>query len=111
MMDARLASLLCIVAGEVLTIFAQVRTSTFPEGQQRWLLVGSAWVVSGVFLVLGYVVGAEAFGGVWSVAAVSVTSILIVEPVLLYLLLREWPSRPEAVGLMCGCVGLAVTLA
>jgi hypothetical protein len=61
-------------------------------------------------LIAGYVISYATFKNIWVVSAVSVTSILIVEPALSYLVFRELPGRGAIIGLTLGALGFLATL-
>lgn len=110
----KLATLTLIIVGESLSIYSQVQTAALPVKDRRWFHTSRGllllWAVAGLFLISGYSFGVKAFGGVWPVTAVSVTSILIVEPLLLLALISHKPSRNEMGGFICGAIGLLITL-
>ena len=59
-------------------------------------------------LILGYWAGYKAAGNIWQVTAVSVCSILIVEPLLIILMFREVPERNALIGCLCGFAGIII---
>lgn len=61
-------------------------------------------------LLLGYHYGYKAFGSMWAIMAVSVVSILIVEPLMVWLMFHEQPSRISLIALGLGCTGLILLL-
>lgn len=69
------------------------------------------WItVAGACLVAAYIVGYAAFRNIWTVTAISIAGILLVEPVAAVLLFREVPTRGAVVGFGLGAIGLLATL-
>lgn len=67
-------------------------------------------IVSGAFLIGGYMLCFRAFKNIWVVSAISITSILIVEPLTTYLIFHELPARGPIVGLVLGVLGFVAAL-
>lgn len=65
---------------------------------------------AGCALLTGYYLGYKSFQNIWIIAAVSIVSILIVEPVLAYSFFQELPTRGSTIGLIMGALGLIATL-
>lgn len=69
------------------------------------------YILSVLPLLGGYKIGYEAYGGdIWTVTALSIASILLVEPMLSFAMFQTLPQRGALVGLVCGCLGLLATL-
>ncbi len=66
--------------------------------------------LAGAFLILGYMLGYSAFKNIWIVSAASITSILIMEPILGFLFFRQMPTTGATIGLILGAVGFITTL-
>jgi hypothetical protein len=100
------AALAAIFAGEGASIIAELLAS------KRYAEFGSiAWpmfvliTLGGVLLVFGYVLAYAHFKNIWIIAAVSIGSILVIEPALAYLLFRETPGLGAWIGLILGAIG------
>jgi len=107
-------SLIFIVVGEIFSVYSQVGTAALKPQERSWLRTSPflllTWALGGLFLISGYVLGKQAFNGVWAITAISVTSILMVEPMMLLALLAQRPSWAEINGFVCGAIGLVITL-
>ena len=99
-------ALVMLAFGEALCIYAEMLVAKRPDWAWTFFLI----TLAGIPLLLGYHYGYKAFGSMWAVMAVSVVTILIVEPVLVWAMFREIPSRTSLVALSLGAVGLGLLL-
>jgi hypothetical protein len=53
--------------------------------------------------------GYRSFRNIWIVSALSITSILIMEPLIGYLVFQQLPTRGALFGLLLGAAGFLVT--
>ena len=53
--------------------------------------------------------GLKAFDNIWVVTAISVTSILIIEPIIAYSIFRTLPTGGVLVGMILGALGFVAT--
>lgn len=67
-------------------------------------------IISGLLVISGYFIGILAFKNIWIVSAVSIVSILIMEPILDYLIFKQFPTLGALIGFIFGAIGLIVTL-
>lgn len=67
-------------------------------------------VIFSGLIVVGYMWGLKSFKNIWVVSVISITSILIVEPILAYSLFKEFPTKGALTGLILGAVGFVITL-
>jgi hypothetical protein len=67
------------------------------------------YVLSVPALLGGYKIGYAAYGNIWTVTVLSITSILIVEPILSYTMFQTLPQRGALLGLILGSLGLIAT--
>lgn len=107
--------LLLLFAGETLMIYAEMigaRSHSvdsrpfFEVFSKMYLLV----LVSGGFLIAGYMFGFSVFRNIWIVSVASITSILIMEPLLAYLIFQQLPTRGALIGLILGALGFAAAM-
>jgi hypothetical protein len=68
------------------------------------------YLISVIPLLLGYKIGYAAYGDIWIVTALSITSILLVEPILSFAMFQTLPQRGALLGLILGSLGLVATL-
>ncbi|MDB4978829.1 MAG: hypothetical protein JWM56_1015 [Candidatus Peribacteria bacterium] len=66
--------------------------------------------IAGGLLVVAYILGFSVFQNIWIIGAVSMTSILIVEPFIAYSIFRQLPTKGALVGMIMGTIGLIITL-
>lgn len=62
------------------------------------------------FLIAGYMVGFKAFKNIWIVSIASITSILIMEPILAYAIFHQLPTKGALDGLILGVIGFLATI-
>jgi hypothetical protein len=114
-MFGKIASLLLIFAGEVLSIGAELVGSkrAAEAGAHYWSVFTLMFLVitlGGALLVGGYMLGYLHYKNIWVVTALSIGSILIVEPLLAFVLFHQAPTLGAWVGLTLGALGIAATL-
>lgn len=104
-----------IFLGEVLVIFSEqigakmygVDGSSFLTGFSYALVPA---LIGAVLLVVGYMLGVKYHHNVWAVTALSLSSILIVEPLFNYFYIGHVPELGSALGFVFGLLGVvAVT--
>ena len=66
--------------------------------------------LAGLLLIAGYMFGLKYIQNIWVIGAVSIASIIIMEPIITYLLFREIPSRGALLGFVFGILGLLSAL-
>jgi len=114
-MFSKILILLLIFAGEGFAIYAEMLgAKSFSISNQpvlriflKMLLI---FMVGGGFLTAGYIFGYKIFKNIWIVSAVSITSILIIEPILAILFFKQWPTTGAAIGLILGAIGFIFAL-
>ncbi len=62
------------------------------------------------YYIAGYILGYKSFQNIWIVSALSITSILIIEPILGYALFQQLPTKGAFLGLILAVIGFIVTL-
>jgi len=107
---AKFLVILLIFIGEATAIFAEtvaakkyatVSLSFLPIFFKMLLLI----ILASGFLVAGYMLGIRAFKNIWIVSVISITSILIVEPILNFTIFSQLPTKGALVGLVLGILG------
>lgn len=111
----KLASIAAIAIGECLAVFTEIHSAK----NSSLLSVPMSSVMGRAFLllipatcliVLGYAYGIRAFGNIWVVSVISLTSILVIEPILDYAIFGQMPTRGAGIGLVFGALGFAFAL-
>ena len=65
-------------------------------------------IVASLFLIAAYMLGINAFKNIWIVSAISITSILLVEPILAWLFFHQVPTPGAIIGFSLGTIGLFI---
>ena len=107
-------ALFLLFFGEFFGIYMEMTAAHLPAWNSVTTI--SLWktsigmTIAGLALLSGYYIGYKVFQSIWIVTVVSVTSILIIEPILAYLFFHELPNRGSLVGLIFGSLGLLATI-
>ncbi len=106
---------LLILAGESASIYAELAAAKNHTLSQQpflsaFLKMFPFIIAAGGLLLAGYILGYKSFQNIWIVSAVSITSILVVEPFLDYTLFQQLPTKGALIGLILGVIGFVVTL-
>ncbi|MEK7159794.1 MAG: hypothetical protein AAB766_04835 [Patescibacteria group bacterium] len=103
--------LILLFVGEALTISAEImgaKNGHLAE-QPIWQIffkMLALFTLAGGFLIAGYILGFKAFKNIWIVSAASITSILIIEPILAWTIFHQLPTTGAVVGFVLGAIGL-----
>lgn len=97
--------------GEALSIYAEmvgaksagIASQSF---MQIFLKMFLLITLAGGFLIMGYMLGFNAFKNIWIVSVLSITSILIVEPILAWVYFQQIPTKGAIIGFVLGTLGL-----
>jgi len=111
----KIAVLILLFIGESLSIYAEMvgaRSSHIASQPflQIFLKMFLLITLAGGFLIAGYMLGFKAFKNIWIVSVASITSILIVEPLLAWTIFKQAPTSGAIVGFILGAIGLFVSL-
>lgn len=114
-MFTKFLAIFLIIFGEFLTIYAEIFGAKLvslsePGKLVNWITPVLLVVVGSLALLSGYVVGILGFKDIWIVTAISVTAILVAEPVLAYYFFQTPPSMNALIGFSLGGLGLVITL-
>jgi hypothetical protein len=102
----KLFAVLMLCVGESLCIYSEMLVAKKPD----WLWTFFLITLAGVPLLLGYHYGFKAFNSMWPVMVASITTILIIEPLLVLVMFRELPTWGTGVGFVLGAVGLYLSI-
>ena len=111
----KIVAVLCLVLGEALAIFAEMMSAKLYAGggtHSFWPIFIKAFIavtLAGALLIAGYMLGVRSFKSIWIVIVLSITPILIIEPIMGYALFETLPSRGASVGLIFGTLGFIAT--
>jgi hypothetical protein len=112
---SKILVLLLLVAGEALSIYAEMvgARSAHVASQpflQIFLKMFLLITLAGGFLIAGYMMGFMAFKNIWIVSVASITSILIVEPLLAWAVFQQAPTIGALIGFVLGGIGLFLSI-
>ncbi len=114
-MYSKILVLVLIFVGEALAIYAEMigaRTHHIASQPllQIFLKMFLLSTIAGGFLIAGYIFGFKAFKNIWIVSAVSITSILIIEPILAWTIFQQTPTTGAIIGFVLGTVGILFSI-
>ncbi len=113
-LTVKILALALILIGEAMVIYAEINGAKIYSGnftfQQAFFKSIIAVLIGGCILLAGYMMGYRGFKNIWIVSAVSITSILVIEPVLNYIIFQQLPTRGALTGLLLGAAGFAAAL-
>lgn len=105
MMYLKIASLILFLFGEALCIWSEMLAAKSGRFWHPFL-----WItIAGIPLLLGYILGLKAFGSIWIVSIMSIVAVIISEPILIWVMFKEPPSRGAIAGFVLGVTGLYLT--
>ena len=104
-----------LFVGESLAIYAEVKAAKEQQKTQslparRWLIYAAIMTLSGIVLLCGYIFGIIATKDIWTLSVISITSIIIVEPIVAWAVFEEVPRLGAIIGFALGIIGLIVSL-
>jgi hypothetical protein len=107
--------LILLFLGEALSIYAEMvgARSNYVASQpflQIFLKMFLLITLGGGFLIAGYMLGFNAFKNIWIVSVASITSILIVEPILAWVIFHQVPTIGAIIGFILGAIGLFLSI-
>ncbi len=104
---------LALFFGEVFIIGAEMWAAKHFNRIDPWVTILPAFLISLIGLILlvyGYTFGYQAFKNIWIVTAISVSGILIVEPLVAWLLFKEIPTLGALIALILGIIGVITSI-
>ena len=100
--------------GEIVTIYAELYAAKLPASGAIPLagLIKPSVLISfaGVCLIFAYWMGYHVVGNIWVVTIASITSILILEPIVVFAMFKEIPSRGAIIGFVLGTMGFIAAI-
>ena len=110
-----IAALILMIFGEILTIYSEVYASKLPGRPMETPLIFLKPMIlisiAGISLVFAYWLGYQGTGNIWVVTVASLTLLLILEPIVIYAMLKELPERGALIGFFLGAAGLIAAVA
>ena len=108
-------AIIIIFVGEAVSIYAEVfaarhYNSTANSFAGTFFKILPVMILGTSLLLGGYMFGLSKFKNIWIVSAISVTSILFLEPLIDYTVGGQLPTKGALVGLVFGVLGFFATL-
>ena len=102
----KLTVLVSMIFGESLCIYSEMLM-----GKSRGILYPFVLItLAGIPLLFAYWLGYKAFQSMWPVMVLSMASVLVSEPLLIWFLFHEVPSKHSLIGLAFGLAGGVIVL-
>jgi hypothetical protein len=113
-MTYRIIAIVFLLGGEAFSVYAEMiaakaHSLNVQSFQAVFARAFLQIAVAGALLIAGYMYGYRSFKNIWMVSALSITSILIMEPLIGYLVFQQLPTRGAVLGLILGALGFVVT--
>ena len=107
--------IIIIFTAEGLMIFNEMKgAKLFSDSTQTFSKIffklAPILILGAIGLLIGYMIGFRSYNNIWIVSVISITSILILEPILAYSIFHQYPTRGALIGLILGITGFAFTL-
>lgn len=107
----KIIPLLLLFVGESLAIYAEViAAKNIQTFSSTFWKMSALMTLAGLLLIAGYMLGLKYLHNIWIIGVVSITSIIIMEPLITYILFHELPSKGAFLGLILGIFGLFFAL-
>lgn len=104
-----------VLIGEGFSIYAEMIASrSYVETSQPifriFLKTFPIIAIASGCLIFVYALGYRNFKNIWIVSAISISSIIMIEPILAYILFHQLPTRGALIGLILGTLGFLSAL-
>lgn len=112
---SKIIALTLIFLGDALSIYAEIigargSSAVSQPSAQLFMKMFLLIALGGGFLVAGYMLGATVFRNIWVLAVASITAILIVEPLIIWMIFHQAPTAGAAAGFTLGILGLILSI-
>ncbi len=110
----KLLAIALLLVGEAFSVYAEMIAAkehalANQSFQTIFIKAFCQMAIAGALLIAGYMLGYRSFRNIWMVSALSITSILLMEPLIGYLVFLQIPTRGALIGLILGAVGFIAT--
>lgn len=114
-MISKVLVIILILAGEILACYAEIfgARSNYVSSRpflQIFLKMFLLWIIAGGFLLLGYMLGLNAFKNIYVVSVISITCVLIVEPSIGWIAFHQLPTTGAIIGFIFGVLGFLAAI-
>lgn len=107
--------IILLFIGEALSIYAEIfGAKNFQIASQPFFTIFLKMflliTLAGGFLIAGYMLGFNVFKNIWVVSVASITSILIIEPILAWTIFQQVPTKGAIIGFVLGVIGFFTSI-
>jgi hypothetical protein len=110
----KLIPVFLLVVWETLAIYAEMyiaeHFSVINKSMTGFVIAAILMTIAWILLLLWYLYGYRAFNNIWVISAISITTIVIIEPILALILFKETPSVGTIVWFIFWSIWLFATL-
>ena len=106
----KILGIISVFLGELFAVYAEtfgVRQQLFSSGFWKIVLF---MTIGGILLVMGYILGYKGYQNLWIVTVVSITTLLIAEPLVIYIFFNQIPTTGALIGFILGILGLIAAI-
>jgi hypothetical protein len=112
---SKILAILLLFIGESIAIYSEmIAAKTYSVNSKPFLQIFLKMflvaILAGGFLIVGYMLGFSAFKNIWIVSVTSITSILIMEPILAYTIFHQLPTKGAIIGFILGVLGFVASI-
>ena len=107
----KIIPILLLFTGESLAIYSEIIAAKNVNNffNTFWKMFG-VMAIAGLFLIVSYMLGMKYLQNIWVIGAISIASIVVVEPLITYLIFHELPSKGALIGLVLGILAILSAL-
>lgn len=107
----KIIPLILLFLGESLAIYSEViAAKNLTSFWSTFWKMSLITTIAGIFLIAGYMLGIKYLQDIWVVSAVSIASIVVMEPIITYLVFHDLPSKGALLGLILGILAILSAL-
>ena len=112
---SKILTIILLFLGESIAIYAEMIAARNYSANSKpflqiFLKMFLVAILAGGFLIVGYMLGFSAFKNIWIVSVTSITSILIMEPILAYTIFNQLPTKGAIIGFILGVIGFVASV-
>jgi ABC-type amino acid transport system permease subunit len=112
---ALIASIILLSLGEGLSILAEILGAQKAATRHKeivliFISMLLVLTLAGMASLFGYIIGIAILSNIWIISIISISSILIIEPVLDYVIFKQLPTKGAAIGFVLGVLGFTSAL-
>ncbi|OGT36653.1 MAG: hypothetical protein A3F11_11565 [Gammaproteobacteria bacterium RIFCSPHIGHO2_12_FULL_37_14] len=113
-MTLKVVTILFLFFGEAFSVYSEMVAAkshqiALESSSSIYIKACLLIAMAGCLLIAGYMIGYKSYRNIWIVSAMSITSILIMEPLIGYIVFQQLPTRGALIGLIFGAIGFVAT--